>query len=306
MVVYSHLFACIPLLFVWLFCLTEASDAVVESGRNEDNKRRELSLVLQSDFNATEYADQLITVIEHGDSSTLQDMVFSGIDVNVESSADVVPLLMAAYIADIACIRILVEANADLEVTEGDGWTALMFVAHAGSFEATKYLIEQGADPFSANHDEFTAYEIAHASGYIKVAQYLANAELRVGLDRENSEEVWIGLEHGAMRELTNRDGYTALLYFCSIGDFDAIAHLTRVRRADYLVRERDGWDCLMFSAYHGDVDTLALLLQFRLINEHDSVSVARAIALAHQQYQALALLDDYIADNGLNTGTNT
>jgi ankyrin repeat protein len=126
----------------------------------------------------------------------------------------------------------------------------------------------------------------------------LADAELRTGIDNQNTDEVWTGLHHGAMRELSNRDGFTALLYFCSVGDFDAIEHLIQVRRSDYLVVEHDGWDCLMFSAYLGDVDSISLLLQLPRINEHNSVPMARMIAVEHEQYQALALIDDYIADN--------
>ena len=125
-------------------------------------------------FNETEYADRIVAVINRGDCHVLHDMVFSGIDVNVESSLEVVPLLVAAYNIHLECIKVLVEAAADIDITEGDGWTPLMFVAHAGSFEATQYLIEQGADPFMWNIDEFTAFEIAHSSGHMKVCSVFA------------------------------------------------------------------------------------------------------------------------------------
>lgn len=129
----------------------------------------------------------------------------------------------------------------------------------------------------------------------------MADAELRSGIDREDTGAVWVGLEHGAMRELTNSEGFTPLLYFCSIGDYEAIEHLIHMRHAEYLGREKDGWDCLMFSAYHGDVDTVSLLLRLPHINALGSVPDARHIASDNRQYQAQAMLDDYMIDNDID-----
>lgn len=153
-----------------LFVIIDASG--IDSNSYSSNNAGMGSLVPNEDanyFNETEYMDRIIATIERGDARTLQDLVYSGIDVNAEGTLEVGPLLIAAYAVDLECIKVLVEADADPDVAEGDGWTPLMFVAHAGSFEATKYLIDQGADPFMANHDEFTAYEIAQANGFSKV-----------------------------------------------------------------------------------------------------------------------------------------
>ena len=117
-------------------------------------------------------------------------------------------------------------------------------------------------------------------------------------MTEEDDQAVLLGLEHGASVEIANQNGYTPLLYFCSVGDYDEVEHLIQDRGADYLKRESDGWDCLMFSAYLGDIDTIGLLLSLRNIDFKDSVSFARRIAIDHEQYQASAMLSNWVADN--------
>jgi Ankyrin repeats (3 copies) len=89
-------------------------------------------------------SDQFYSVIRRGDAGAVQQLIKSGVDVNVRDSRGATPLLYAAAVGTPEIMRILIGAGADVNARTSFGATPLIW--SAANLAKVKLLVENGAD----------------------------------------------------------------------------------------------------------------------------------------------------------------
>ena len=115
------------------------------------------------------HSDRIVDAIETGNHKLVKTLIFSGVDVNIESSQNMYPLIVAALKGDIESMRILIDSDANPNIVESDLWSPLMFCSFQGTFDCVKYLLEEGASPYLINNKDMAAAEIALAREHHEV-----------------------------------------------------------------------------------------------------------------------------------------
>jgi ankyrin repeat protein len=86
----------------------------------------------------------------------------------------------AAYRGHVACLRLLIEANADLDVRDNEGNTALLFASNEDNLECAQVLIDNKADVNAAANNGTTPGHGAAHMGHSKCLDLLINAKADV------------------------------------------------------------------------------------------------------------------------------
>ena len=161
---------------------------------------------------AAELNDELAGAVKKNDAKKVEDLVFSGADVNFKAeSVGYTPLMYAAYHNAYASAKILVERGAEVNTQDMTGSTALMIASANGSFEMAKFLIEKGADVNRKDSMMGTALMRAASAGYGKLVRLL--------------------LDNGADANAVADNGVTALSLAEDGGFSDTISVLKKLDR---------------------------------------------------------------------------
>ncbi|OQR89304.1 hypothetical protein ACHHYP_06362, partial [Achlya hypogyna] len=119
-----------------------------------------------------------------GDSSTIQQLVQQGVDVNTTSPAGATPLYLAASRGH--DVSVLLAANANADATTSNGKTPLHVAAAEGHASVVAQLINAEASVNCADKEKQTPLHLAVLGGHTDVVRLLVNA----GADHEARSSV--------------------------------------------------------------------------------------------------------------------
>lgn len=127
-----------------------------------------------------------------GDLSMVQGLVKKGASIDATGPKKRTAMIWAAANGHTPVVKFLHGAGADINAKDSNGQTPLMFAVKGSHVEAVEYLLENGADINARSIKQgFTALITAAAVGNANVVRLL--------------------LEHGADKDIAERDGNTAL-----------------------------------------------------------------------------------------------
>ncbi|XP_059167490.1 ankyrin repeat domain-containing protein 50-like [Physella acuta] len=177
----------------------------------------------------------------NNDVTAVQRLLDRGDDVNAEDNGWT-PLLVAVKNANVAVVRLLLQAGADVNWTNRKGQSALLFAVHNVDLEVVELLLQCQADVDQAHvGDGTTALYFAARSGSASLVRMLIRA--------------------GANVNLANSEGVTALMKASDRGYYDTVRLLLN-EKADVKLVSRQGWDALMYASCEGHGKILELLLK--------------------------------------------
>ncbi|NBC47395.1 MAG: hypothetical protein GVY22_05255 [Gammaproteobacteria bacterium] len=92
-----------------------------------------------------EQAEELLSVAESGDVTSIDRLLGEQVDANVRNSCDWTPLMKAAVNGHLAAVERLLAAGADVDAVDQGGYTALLLAASNNHTEVIERLLAQGA-----------------------------------------------------------------------------------------------------------------------------------------------------------------
>ena len=197
------------------------------------------------------------------------------------------PLMAASRMGHLGVARLLLDRGADPNVArtlddadELGGSTALSFASCDGHVGVVRLLLERGADPNGrSSYDGSTSLICASAYGHLAVAKLL----LRNGADPNvmttdcGSAALWwavtapgcvdvvqLLLINGANASAAKRDGDTALIAACHLGQAETVRLLLQHGADPNAKRAVEGGTALMRASANGHVQAVRLLLEHR------------------------------------------
>ncbi|CAE7729097.1 ANK3 [Symbiodinium pilosum] len=138
-----------------------------------------------------------------------------------------------------ACLRLLLEANADVLQSDEDGKSALFHAAQVGSVDICRLLLDAGADRDAASNGGECPLWVACSCGHLGVMNLLLTA--------------------GADKNTANTLGITALWTACDGSHFQ-VAHALLAARADPQIANNMGASLLWIAAARGGASIVPLL----------------------------------------------
>ncbi|PSN55821.1 hypothetical protein C0J52_02473 [Blattella germanica] len=120
------------------------------------------------DFFKTQILNNNITVIE--------EMISSGLDVNLQDQEGITPLQMAAAYGNNRIIELLIFNNAEIDKANNIGWTPLMHAVRNGHSSAVKILLRHGANINLRNGMGASVHSLAVASGNYLTVEHIMTA----------------------------------------------------------------------------------------------------------------------------------
>lgn len=155
----------------------------------------------------TDDALAITEAVAEGNVEKVQELLSSGIYVDIQDTDAWTPLMWAAQDGNVEMINILIEAGADVNITDYYGESALIKAIYSNNIETINALISQGADPNMTDMSGMTPLMYAAKNGEIEPVKAILNA--------------------GANPDVRDMSNYTAFLHAKKQG-FDEIADLIK------------------------------------------------------------------------------
>ncbi len=184
--------------------------------------------------------ETLTNAVKENDRETVQELIDSGVDINLKDEDDVTVIMYADRYGYLETVRALIEAGALVDLQDKNGWTALMHAVETDYIEVVRALINAGADINLQDNDNKTA--LIHAAENDSVAKIRTLKEV------------------GALLNLQNKDGKTALMFATQRGHTLTVSALIEAG-ALLNLQDKDGVTCLMLAAKNGDMATFEVLI---------------------------------------------
>lgn len=155
---------------------------------------------------SSEESSLMAEAVLSGDTNSVEELINSGVDVNVQDIDGWTPLMWAAQNNDIFMIeflmqngadpnyqdyyeetaleqaiyqdnaetvQILISLGADPNMADSTGWTPLMTASSNGSLESVKALLQSGANPDLKDSNNYNSYLYAKKYGYNEIADLI-------------------------------------------------------------------------------------------------------------------------------------
>lgn len=132
---------------------------VVMSLVNKKTKKLKTGLDKQDGAKSTHGATALFQAISHGREEAVEQLIRSGVNVNVRTVTGMTPLIFAASKGHTTIVRVLLDNKARLHAATGKGQTALDLAEAAGFLETAEVL--RLAESSAANDDGQVPVEAA-------------------------------------------------------------------------------------------------------------------------------------------------
>lgn len=159
-----------------------------------------------------------------------------GADPNASNLHGHTPLIMAAAGGQGDLAKMLLARGARVDAAEEGGNTALMWAAYWGHLELVELLLAQGARADLRNDESNHALLLAALGGVGQQSRQLVNAQRRTAKtgrrlpvvfdDREATALTELLLRHGALADLRNASGQSALMLFAGRGQAGPVQRL--------------------------------------------------------------------------------
>ncbi|XP_061193027.1 putative ankyrin repeat protein RF_0381 [Saccostrea echinata] len=165
----------------------------------------------------------MLEAVINGDITALQNVLKSGIDVNVlDKNGE--PLLFTPIVnGDMDTLKVLL-AYADVNMTTDDCRTALMIATEMNDIDIVKKLIKSGADVNRKDNSGKTPLLIALEDGNFKIAEYL--------------------IKHGSDVNVVDNLGQSAL-YLVATGEGNDCTKIVKILLScGYVLKDSDNWLC--------------------------------------------------------------
>ncbi len=107
----------------------------------------------------------------------VKKLIAKGVNVNAKNNRDSTALMYASN-GHTEIVKALIEAGADVNAKDNYGMTALMYAFNEHT-EIVKALIETGADVNAKNNEGYTSLMIASLKGYTEIVEILKAAGAR-------------------------------------------------------------------------------------------------------------------------------
>ena len=185
-------------------------------------------------------SDRFYASVRSGEVGPVQQLLQSGVDVNVRDKRGATPLLYAAAVGTPEVMRILIDAGADVNARTAFGATPLIW--SAANIGKVRLLLDKGADVNARTRAGNTALLVAAAQA-------------------GNEDVLRLLMGHGgSLAKATNEMGQTPLLRAAQANDLAMVKFL--LSKGD-TVKARDalGETPLIHAASHGNIDMIKLLL---------------------------------------------
>jgi ankyrin repeat protein len=192
----------------------------------------------------------------------VQRLLKAGADASAANRYGITPLSLAAENGNAELMAALLKAGADTKATLPGGQTLLMTASRSGNPEVVKLLLDRGADPNAretANGE--TALMWAAAQNHPDTVRVLVShgAELNARSLPLQYKTDRFGLE--GVVTILPRGNMTPLMYAARQGSLDAAKALAETG-ADLNLTEPDGYSALVLSIINGHYDTAAMLAE--------------------------------------------
>ena len=187
-----------------------------------------------------------------------------------EIHTETASIMAAAMKRSLKTIEILLDCGASVDLKNKAGDTALTLAAATeGNLDAVKLLLEHGANIDTRNGAGDTALTLAAAADATLVEwtdydwrrEIIHNAILTARSIKGNSVIIELLLNHGAIINLKNKAGETALTLAATKGKLDAVKLLLN-RGADALGKNEAGDTALSLASQNGHSELHQLLLE--------------------------------------------
>ena len=178
------------------------------------------------------------------------------------------------------CKVLLKTCNFDLHTNDDDERLVIHFAAEAGHLELFRYLIDKGSDIYREKRDGMNCLHIAALNGHLRLCIML--------LENYNFH-----------LEMTNDDGWSALLYAAQAGNLELFQYLIG-KGSNVYKRKTDGMTCFHIAASNGRLRLCKMLLDnynfdIEMINDDGWSALLCAACTGHLE------LFKYLIEKGSN-----
>jgi len=202
-----------------------------------------------------------VSAAQLGDAEGLQDALSAGNDINDgNGSQEGTALIASAKRGHLACVRLLLERDADPDATDDEENTALHVAAEQGHLECVQVLLEK-SDEDAENDSGNTPAWLALSNGHVEVAKALfdGGADLNIACEdgksylHQASEHNAVPaakmlIERGAKVDALDGQRCTPLMAACMSGAWE-VGRLLLEAKANVNAVGKDQWTPLHFCA---------------------------------------------------------
>src|SRR6185295_2738524 len=204
----------------------------------------------------------LHVAVRANDLATVQRLLRAGADPSGANRYGITPLSLAAENANAEMIATLLKAGADAKANLPGGQTLLMTAARTGNPEAVKLLLDRGGNPNARETTNGeTALMWAAAENHPEVVRVLAShgAELNARSLALQYKQDRFGLE--GVQTILPKGNWTPLMYAAREGSLEAAKALAETG-AELNLTDPDGYTAMILSIINGHYDTAAMLVE--------------------------------------------
>ena len=246
-----------------------------------------------------------------GNTSIINELLRLRLDINLRSSDDITPLMVAAYSDKLDAYQLLMQNKADPYMKDNNGWSLLHCAAQGGNTNIIKTLLPFCLDINSSSSDGITPLMVAAYSNKQAAYQLLMKNEanpclkdysgwslLHFAAKGGNTSIIKALLQFCRDINSSSSDGITPLMIAAS-HDKPAAYQLLMQNKAEPSLKDYNGWSLLHFAAKGGNTSIINELLSRNL--EIDSRSnndiTPLMVAASHDKPAAYQLLIQHGAD---------
>ena len=253
---------------------------------------------------------QLIAENYYGQEVILDYMLSKGGNAKSQDFTGSSPLMEAARLGRIDCMKLLLKCNADVNHTDYNGCTVLQVAAAANQITSVNMLLKHKVDVDQKDHDGATVLHDVAARGRWRMLEHLlqycsscdhqdndGHTPLHLAIFGGHAECTRLLVINGADTNTIDDTGRSQLIHAVEDENFEFVQLLSEAD-TDLNIQDRDGETALHIAATRGFSEMTKILLgngADPMIRNHDGNS---ALHLAAQQghVECITLLIDYHA----------
>ena len=244
--------------------------------------------------------EQLIQAAEAGDTTTVQQLLNEGADINGRDALGRTPVMAATHGNQVDVVRLLIQAGADINIRDNRMDNPFLYAGAEGLLDILKLAIDAGADTRLTNRFGGTALIPAAERGHVEMVQELLT---RTDVDVNHVNNLgWTALleaiilsdggvrhqqivqllvDHGADVNIPDKDGITPLEHAQRRGFTEIVTILNNAIAKDMQ---------MIVAAEQGDIETVRFLLdQGANVHARDQAGRTALIAAAYRNDLAIA-----------------